>query len=84
MGEIKDIERLKKKVDSYKSKIQRAKGAKDEALRNLKEDFDVDNIDDAKALLEKLEKKEKKTKAQFDDALDEFKETWGERIEDEN
>jgi len=80
LSDIKDIEKLKKRVDSYKAKIERSKGAKEEALRKLKEEFDVDNIADAKDLLEQIRKRERVAKKKFDKAMEKFKEAWSERI----
>lgn len=81
MADVKDVERIKQRVEALKSKIQRSQGAKEEALRQLKEEFEVDNLEDAKTLLEDLEKRERVAQKKFDKSLQKFEDDWQERIE---
>jgi len=81
MAEVKDIQKLKQRVDSLNSEISRSKGARDEALRNLEEDFEVDSIPAAKKLLTKIERQETKAKEAFETAFEDFEEKWLPRLE---
>lgn len=80
MSTIKDLERLKKQIENLKDDISQAKGARDEALRNLKEEFDVKDLAESKKLLIRLTKEEEENKTAFEEALEEFNEKWGDEI----
>ena len=81
MANIRDLERLKSQIEALKTEINRSKGRRDEALRNLQEEFDVETLEEAKGLLTKIIKREKEGKATFEEALEDFNDKWAERLE---
>ena len=80
MANLDDLQNLRKKVARLKEKVERSKGARDETLRRLHEEFGVDTLVDAKVLLKKIIKKENLGKARFSQALEEFNAKWAERL----
>lgn len=81
MTAIKDIEKLKRRTEALANDISRSKGARDEALRNLEEEFEVSTVADATKLLAKIERQETKAKETFETAYEDFKEKWLPRLE---
>ena len=75
--DLKTYQNLKSKADSLKRDADRASGAFDEALAQLKKDFGVSTIDEAKALLEELQTKDTKAEQKFKAALEAFEKEWG-------
>jgi hypothetical protein len=67
-------EKLKRTINERKSDQDRAQGALDIALKQLKEEFGVDNLPDARKKLEKLQKEEQTATAAFNEELAKFKE----------
>jgi len=47
----------------------------------LKEEFEVDSVEDAEKLLKKLDKEEGQARDEFDTALAEFNEEWGDKLD---
>ncbi len=82
MAEIKDLEKLKRRVDSLKTEIAHATGARDEALRNLEEEFGIKTLSAAKSRLTLIIDQEEEAKTSFTDALKKFEEAWNKKIEE--
>lgn len=80
MTDIRDLERLKTRIERLKDDISRSKGARDEAMRNLKEEFDVKNLSEAKKKLEQIITEEEACRKEFEEAFAEFEEKWGDRL----
>jgi len=68
--------RLKKDVDSAKSEAQRAKGAYEQLIIQLKNEYDCKTLKEAKALLEDLQSKKDKAEKEFDKAMREYEKKW--------
>ena len=81
MSRLKDLEKLKRKADDLRQQRDRAQGRLEETEKRLKEEFEVDSLKDAEKLLEKLEKEETVAKEKFDDAMEDFEEKWGDKLE---
>lgn len=81
MTKLKELEQLKERIETLKTEVNRSKGARDEALRNLQEEFDIETLGEAEDLLILIIKQEKKAKTKFNDALEDFNSEWGERLE---
>jgi len=75
---------LKKKADKFKAEAERAAGALDQLMGELKKEFGCNTVEDAEKLLKKLVKEEKKAKVAYDEELERFEEKWGNRLEEEN
>ena len=80
MTSIKDLERLKKRVEDLKGKVEHAKGARDEALRVLKEEFNVNSLEEATDLLSDLSAEEEQCRLAFEEAMTEYEEKWGGKL----
>ncbi len=70
--------RLKQDVEDAKSESERSRGAYEQLLRQLKEEFDCTSVKDAKVLLTKLEAKAEKAEKEFQTALAEYERKWKE------
>lgn len=74
---MKNRESLQEKIKEFSDKLLRAKIIKEQAMKELKESFDVDTIEEAEALEAKLTKRFQKQEKAFTDALEQFEETYG-------
>lgn len=73
---IERLGKLRKKVDALQRDSDRAQGVLDQTLKQLREEFGCDSIEEGEKLLKKLEKKEASARAAFEEALAEFEEKW--------
>ena len=80
MSKIEDLEKLKEKAEEIRQQRDRAQGRLEETEKRLREEFQVNSIDEAEELLEKLEKEEKQAETEFEKALEEFNEKWGDQL----
>ena len=78
-----DYEKLKNKVERAKQDASKAEGALEQMMKRLEVDFGCKDLNDAKELLAKLQKKEAKAKKKYEQALADFNEKW-EESEDED
>ena len=56
---------LKKQVEKYQREADRAEGAYEQLSKRLREEFSCTSLEEAKTLLEKLEKEEQKETREF-------------------
>jgi hypothetical protein len=49
-------------------------------MKQLKESFDCETLEEAQTLLDELDEKETKAKAKFKKAMNRFEEKWGEVV----
>lgn len=78
--------------ESYKSLVDRlerlkqeraeAAGARDELLRQLKDEFGVGSVKEARVLLATLKQKEESLKRKIDAEYKAFVKKWGDKIKD--
>jgi hypothetical protein len=68
--------KLKKEVQEAQAAYERAKGAWQELLTRLREEFQVGGLDDAMKLLDQLAKEEKEAGAAVEKAYQEFVQKW--------
>ncbi len=68
--------RLKQDVEDAKSEAERSRGAYDQLLHQLKEEFGCASVKDAKTLLSKLEAKAEKAEKEFQTALAGYERKW--------
>ena len=80
MADLKRYNELKEKVEDIQKKADRAQGNLDQIMKQLKNDFDCDDLEEAKAILDKLEKELEETESEFDEAISEFEEKWGDKL----
>lgn len=72
----KEYRRLKQEVEDAKSEANKAKGALEQLMSQLKEDFDCDDLKSAKRLLEELKTKRDKAQKDFEKEMQTYEEKW--------
>lgn len=68
--------KLKRDVDSLRAESQRAKGAYEQLMTQLKNEFECKSLKEAKALLEDLQEKKSKAEKEFEKAMKEYEKKW--------
>lgn len=76
-----EYDRLKDTVDRRQKQAERAKGALQQAMKRLKDEFGVDSIQAGQALLATLTEDEKKAAKIFEKKYAEFREKWEDTLE---
>ncbi len=82
MADLKKYIELKRKVETAQQKADRAEGALQQVMKQLKSEFGCTTLDAAKKKLLLLTKQESKAKKEFDSAVKEFEEKWEDEIEE--
>ena len=72
MGSLDDLSRLKQKAERLRQERDRAEGRLEESLKRLKTEFEVASLEEAKALLLKLEQEETNARKLFESVLAAF------------
>jgi len=67
---------LKKRVESAQQEADQAEGAEKEVMKQIKDEFGCNTLNDAKRTLKQERKKEADSKAKFDTAFEQFEEDW--------
>ena len=80
MSAIDTYNKLRKRVDALKGEISREQGRADEIMARMKKEFNCDDIDAAKNLLEKKTAQLKDAEADLASKLADFETKWGERL----
>ena len=80
MNQLDKLSKLKKQAESAQREADKAQGALEQILSQLKEDFDCETLEDAETLLDKLGEKERTKAEAFDTALAEFEEKYGDKL----
>ena len=78
MSDVTRLDNLKKQAEKLRREHDRAQGELDAAMKRLLEEFEVEDLEEAQALLKEFEEKRDKANKAFHDGLDEFDEKWGE------
>ena len=68
--------RLKKEVDQARAEAERAKGALDQVISRLRDEFQCENLKQAKTLLQDLSKKRDLAREKLEKALKDYEERW--------
>ena len=76
MTSVTEYTQLKQAVDDKRAAADRASGAFDQALAELKKKFKVSSLEEAKEKLEQFEKEEAVARKAYEKALEQFKEEW--------
>ena len=76
MDELKKYIDLKRRVDEAQQKADKAEGALEQVIEQLKEKFGCSTLKEAKKKLTLLRKQEQEMKIKFEKALEEFEEDW--------
>lgn len=68
--------RLKRDVDDARSEAERAKGALDQLMTRLKEEFDCSSLKEAKSVLAKMQTTRDTAQQKFTKALEDYQRKW--------
>lgn len=69
---------LKEQATEARQQAERARGALDQIVEQLKADFGCSNLKEAEALLEKLRRDQTKAQKDFDKAFADYQKKWKE------
>jgi hypothetical protein len=83
MADLQDLERMKKKVSTLKTEVDKGKGRLEESMKTLQKKFKVPTLKEAQALLVKLTDGATKAGNKFNTAMTKFEEAWDKREEAE-
>jgi hypothetical protein len=73
-------EQLKRKIEVYQRKADKAAGALQELMKRLKDDFGCTSLKEAEKLLERMQSDHKRDSRQFEKDLQEFEEEYGDAL----
>lgn len=76
--DVAEYTQLKDKVDRLRTKADKAKGAFDASIKRIKDEFGCDSLEEARERLDELKTKQAEADCQYVEAMDGFKEKWGE------
>lgn len=79
---LDDFNRLKKQVENAQKEAERAKGAAAQLLADMKKEFGVKSLPEAKALLEKLEQQEARQSQEYAELKEQFDQTYRHLLEE--
>ena len=74
---LERYQKLKTQADRINREVAKAEGTKEHLLADLKKQFQCSTLEEARALLKKLQRESAAAEDAFDTALDEFQEQWG-------
>jgi len=77
---LQRYQKAKAAAERFRDQKVRAEGALEEALKQLKDEFNCDSLKEAKVLLKKLRVEADKAEDEFEEALESFEKEWGETI----
>jgi len=78
MDYVKEYIDLKRKIETTQQSIDKAKGALEQLLKNLKQDFNCETVEEAEEKLKTLQEEQLKLEEQFNEELKNFKKKWNE------
>lgn len=77
-----EFAKLQKHADDTAAQKAEAQGALNELMKQLKAEFKVSTLEEAQALLKKLEAKEGRLGREYEEAVAAFKRRWKQSLED--
>jgi len=78
--DAKEFLRLKEKIARLQRERDRAEGALQRVMKEMREKHRVESLQDAEKHLQKLESKKDEATARFQAASDKFEEKWSDRL----
>jgi len=79
--DLKEYVQLKKRVDQAKQKADKAVGALEQIMKQLKKNFGCNSLQEAEKKSKSLQKQAITSKKEFDEALEEFEEKWYDELQ---
>jgi len=80
--DAKEFLRLKEKIARLQKERDRAEGALQRVMKEFREKYGIEDLQEAEDRLRKLQSKKEKASARFQKASREFEEKWGDRLQD--
>lgn len=74
--DLQQFNELKGSIEGLKAEADRAEGALSQLRSQLKKEFDVGTIKEAKILLSRLEQEERHAEKEYESVLKDFEEKW--------
>lgn len=81
MIDLKKFADLKQKAERLQTEIDRSAGARQQLLKQLKDEFDCDSLKEAKVLLKQLQKQEADAEEKFAEDMERFEKEYKECLE---
>ena len=78
--DIKQYEQLKRRVETLQREHDRAEGALGQLMTKLADEHGCETLDDARAKAKQLKVDAEAAESEYDAALAEFEEKWGDRL----
>lgn len=75
--DLNKYNRLRERSDKSKSDVARAEGVLEEQMRKLKQEYNVDSIEQAEMLIQTLEDEERALEASYNEKLKAHEEKYG-------
>lgn len=69
--------KIKEQVEAIQRRADKAQGAAEQVMKQLQEEFSVNNIEEGKELLEKLEEEKKILETELEELWKEFEKEYG-------
>ncbi len=80
-ADAREFLKLKKQIDTFRRRADRALGALEQHMAALKKEFGCSSEQEAEALLKRLKRLESKLDRQYNNALESFKQEFGHLLE---
>ena len=71
-----EFEKLKREVDQAHAESERAKGARDQLMRRLHDEFECDSLEEARTLLKKIQRQKDEAMKTFDEKMSDYRRKW--------
>ena len=79
---VKRYNQLKKQLERTQAKRERAQGRLDSLMNNLKEEHGCEDLKEARRLAKQLKRDADQQREEFEQAMFEFEEKWGDKLQD--
>jgi len=79
---LEKFQELKRRADKLQQQKNKAEGALENQLAQLKKDFGCDSIEEARKMLRSSQRAAVKAQAEFEEALREFEDEWGDKLQE--
>jgi methyl-accepting chemotaxis protein len=76
MADLQRLNKIKQQVEQMQQKADRAEGALEQLMEQLKTEFDCKSVKEAKTKLEVMKEEVEELEKKFEEALTEFEKKW--------
>lgn len=81
MNDVKRLAKLREKVATMQRDADKSHGRLEQVLGRIKEEFECEDLDEARALLKKLQDEREAKNNKFSKAMAKFQKKWGDSLE---